>query len=306
MIDFASEKINSEKVSCLHDQDLDQFGFHKKDILLEGFSSQKKKKSKKLPSLFAEKDDYDNAFSYIEPPNAVPVNPLLDRLKTLLKIVERVENPSFAISEEDLLGILFDLSAVIRNADGAKPLNPDIHEDPRDRSDDLGNIRMIHKPLFRPSPKFYEALADKLAMIAHQSLCQLKKELDLLADEDFVAQNLEYWDDHEATELLNARKRISLLRKDNEKLDRRNAVLFDRVEEERRRKYNVLERLETLEQKYQAAQILQAYGKTSSVKPKRTIPVGICTSDENGIDSTRTRNSNESKLFDSQLENLKW
>lgn len=306
MIEFSKEKLNHKKVSCLRDQDLDLFGVTKKDILLEQKHKFVPSNLTKCTSFFATKEDYENTFSYLEPPNSVPVNPLVDRLKVLLVLVERLENPSFAVSEEDLLGILFDLSALIRNADGSKRLNPDIHEDPADRSDDLGNVRMIHRPLFRPGPKFYEELADKLQMIAHQSLCQLKKELDLLADEDFVAQNLEYWDDNEATDLLAARKRIAILRKENEKLDRRNSVLFERIEEERRRKYNVLEKLEILEQKYQAAQIIQAYGNTPSVKPKRTIPTGICTSDENGFDSTRSRKSNESKLLDSQLENLKW
>lgn len=261
-------------------------------------------------------DQFDPEYAYFHKNETLDEKPfkspfdISERLALLKRIADRADAPSFAVSVEEIAEILLDLGTIVKTLNGSGKLNPDIHEDPLDRSDDRGNIRMIHKPLFRPPQDFYEALGENIQQFGHQVLATSRKQLYRLADEDFVAQHLEYWDDHEATDLLAARKRVAILRNDNSLLVSRNFYLYGKLIDQKEKLERKIGRLQDqldLETNLKRIMLNQfAFNITIPVISVNSYPSRNCTSDEDGETSIQTRNLEDVSKSESQLKSIQW
>lgn len=77
-----------------------------------------------------------------------PLKPLDDRLSLLLTLSRYLDNPNWTVDPKEIGFILIDFGLFLSNIRSESiSLGTEVKEDPRDISDDLGNVRMINRPL---------------------------------------------------------------------------------------------------------------------------------------------------------------
>lgn len=152
-----------------------------------------------------------------------------DRLLVLKKLIDVVEGATCAVVPEDIESLLLDLGLLLQEFSQEYHRNyTDVHEDPQNRGDALGNVKMINKkvPL---APDQLNLLGSGILNLVHKFRDQRR----VMAKGYSIAQELTVdfgdYDDVESETILAAKKKIRFLRKENSRLDRRNETLYLRL-----------------------------------------------------------------------------
>jgi hypothetical protein len=143
-------------------------------------------------------------------------SPEAQKLRMLLTICKRSDNPSAAVSLQEIAEILLDLGMRLSLNEFSGNENSDVFEDPFGRGDALGNIKMIHKRMSTPDQGLCRSLGQALLKLVHSLITNRRgiKSTQMGLDES----PLDDWDEVASSEFLAARRKIGSLRKDNNKL----------------------------------------------------------------------------------------
>jgi hypothetical protein len=181
------------------------------------------------------RDDSDVAYKGLTSKNqnqeedsqVVCSSPIAERLRMLLRIVERVDNPHWQISPEELASILFDLGSLLCNSEWQTSLGEDVKEVPH-LKDTLGNVLMLHSSQRENLPlENLIEVGNSLMELGHNVLTQKRirpRELSL-KDESFL-------DDDELVQLdklISARRLLQQTKRDLYQCERRNERLHGQV-----------------------------------------------------------------------------
>jgi hypothetical protein len=258
---------------------------------------------------------------------------IIARLQMLLTIAQKVENPSFAVTFEEIIELLLDFGVMCQNSHIYNSRGDDIHDDPLDRTDSLGNILMIHRRMKATDSEILETLGDEIVNLASLAFARFQVQEKYELDADKLFYQIDPSDDTSSESLLDAKRLIAHIRKENLRLDRRNSRLYEKLQHykrlckteidykalyknsnqnyldlkqrvsELRTKADVND-LQALLEELKTNQRIQSLQRTSV--RKTTSLKDICTVDDDEKSISRTRNSKEDGLSDSQLESLKW
>lgn len=163
-------------------------------------------------------------------------SPILEKLCLLKSIANIANNVHNCLSLEEIGELMLDLGSSLMGSQEDIRRNPEVFEDPLNKSDVLGNVQMIHKALKAYEHENLENFGEALVIITHSFLQANRKQkvLDFTSDE--VYQDLDPFDDARSEDLLEAKKTIRRLRKEIGSLDRRNESLWYRLKFEQNQK----------------------------------------------------------------------
>lgn len=149
------------------------------------------------------------------------------KLKILYELTERVSNPTWSLSLEEAVELLQDLALIFQGSDLITNLGSHVEE--KDYlSDDLGNICMVTKTdRTRLSSEILISVGEVLAMLAHQLFQKGLHERQI--DLRWQHVDLEMFDDYQSEDILVGKELIQKLRKENNRLDRRNWFLVQKI-----------------------------------------------------------------------------
>jgi hypothetical protein len=109
--------------------------------------------------------------------------------------------------------LLSDIGVMLQTYNNERlELNPDIFEDPLNRGDALGNVRMIHKPQTLFDQNLLESLGDALLTLCHEYFLRWREGQRVatsIQDDDY---GLGEWDMVRCEEIHVAKKLIKKLR----------------------------------------------------------------------------------------------
>lgn len=168
---------------------------------------------------------------------------LSERLAIVSMMLSRVENPKFALSPQEIFEVLLDFGTLLKNQTRESVKNsPDVFEDPKGRSDALGNVRMIHKnTLTLVDIENFQTLGDQLLDVAHEysKVTHYQKRYNIQLEE--AEKFLDDQDKVEMDTVLGAKKKIRGLEMKLGSLKRANRNLFlknQRIEKLLRKRSN--------------------------------------------------------------------
>lgn len=238
-----------------------------------------------------------------------PLDPTVEKLALLLNIAKSVDQPSFALSFEEIEEILLSFGLLLSQSQEKLGENEDVFEHPAGIADCLGNTLMVHRSMKRPDTEILEAIGTDLLELVQRSHDRHNKDCKSSQDLETILYTLDPFDDTRSEDILSAKKYIRKLRDDLNKLDRRNwflSISCAKAEEKRdRTKWRLQAQIDLLEERLKAASIIQAYGSTPSEERERR-PLVNCTDEEDGDRPNQSRNLAKRKLSNSQLDNLRW
>lgn len=129
-----------------------------------------------------------------------------------------------------LIDLLFDLGTWLANQpDYSEYRNDEVFEDPLNRGDELGNVRMIHRKVPKVETEISHQLAEGLTQLAHEAFLRLRKQeatADLI---DGLFYHLEEADDLESETIMGAKRRIAETRRElriaHRKMDNQSHII---------------------------------------------------------------------------------
>jgi hypothetical protein len=151
--------------------------------------------------------------------------PLPEKLACLLSIANKVENPTWAVSFEEIQELLIDLGLLLCEVSEDRYAGIEVKEDDR-HSDALGNVLMTHRKVFRNDQT--ELLQTMGAQLLN--LCQCAGKIHRKGTGIDFPEQFEDYDDAQSEDILAAKRLIRSLRKENFQLDRRNQRLYTRIQ----------------------------------------------------------------------------
>lgn len=236
----------------------------------------------------------------------LPKNPVVEKLECLLSVAKHSDNPSFAVSFEEITEILLDLGLHLSNSVEKRELNQDVFEDPFEKSDALGNVLMIHRQMKRPDTELLNALGRELLTLATAAFH--RQQLEEIHSEDIeeISYHIDPYDDSRSEDILAAKRYIVRLRKDNEQLDWRNGYLASLLCKKERSLWRLQDKIDTLYLRLEAASIIQAFGSKPSSGSRKHCPLNVCTVEEDGNRKNQSRKLECAKKSESQLDNIRW
>jgi hypothetical protein len=161
---------------------------------------------------------------------------LAEKLALLLKIVERADSANYAVSLEEIVELLLDLGTRLQNGCLNSQRNAEVFEDPQDRPDALGNVTMFHRSQrVDPQEELLQDFGEALTELAHRFYAKARAGEQSWKEWTEVVSTLDMYDDARSWDLLAAKRLVSKLRRENEKLDRRNEKLFLLLEKSKRK-----------------------------------------------------------------------
>jgi hypothetical protein len=229
---------------------------------------------------------------------------ILSTLHSLLRMVDIIDNPSVAVSFEDLeeLGLLF--GTLLLDVNENLHLNPEVFEDPLNRSDSLGNVRMISRKIPAMDSQAFHVVGRVLLDALHEAHL-VHERLEKTA-QGWSSLMIGSWDDTSTEEILSAKQFASRLRRENNRLENRNEKLYILRCKDKQR---------LLRQKRSLLKVLaSAYSSFHGRKTKlfelleqNAREIGLCTSDFMRLNKIRSRKSKVvSRSLKSQLDCLRW
>jgi hypothetical protein len=153
-----------------------------------------------------------------------------DRIRMLERILASVDNPSLAPSYLQIVETLYDFGLLIRQASEDCRLGIEVIEDPLDRSDSLGNVRMIQRPLSGQQTDHLRKLGDQVCLLAHNFLRTRSRENQLVNEEAQADFFLDDWELVKFEDRLSAKRYLRQLKIENRRLDFRNEGLWIRLQ----------------------------------------------------------------------------
>lgn len=213
-------------------------------------------------------------------------------LSPLDRLLDTLENPAFALSYEEAFQFLMEIGVYFSHQ-LQTPLheNETVKEDPNSY-DALGNVLMKHSRRVHFAHQLNEELGFAICELAH-AYREKAKHLDDVA----IGYNelfLGIWDDTSSEDILEAKRLIRRLRRENYSLDARNYRLSCIIAKQKLR----LSRLELLNHR--------ASTKSSRIDLHVSPSVPNLYFGSNGKHINLTRNENRVEHEDSQLDSLQW
>jgi len=231
-----------------------------------------------------------------------------NRLLLLLKMAEVADSQSCAVSFEEISELLYDMGLRLSNGEFLSQRNEDVFEDPLNRGDPLGNVRMIHKRFSIPDQGLAESFGKFLVFVVRELVLLRKTKTASWDNWDAILPLIEAYDDTASEEILAAKERIVMLRRDLERLDRRNEALFVRLQKaidgrERLKAHYALKILNLLEVIDQLKTYIESLHLNDLVKQQSTL--NSC-SGESELLQNRSRKPTEARNQHSQLDFIDW
>lgn len=230
----------------------------------------------------------------------------LGLIKSLINLVDR---PLSQLSFEETIELLLELALNLQYFEEQLYRNDEVYEDPLNRGDDLGNVRMIHQKIRVQDTQVLRDLGFSLQFLAHRAMEDHQRKENSYLKWQEALYHLILIDDLESEDILAAKQRIALLRKENQKLEHRNLQLYGRICElrDQKDKYHLIAKvfgsaLRFEENRYQAfpgasPAVWDSMMKTST---------DICTVGENGRHKEHPRKMSKAKNHKSQMDCLRW
>lgn len=227
---------------------------------------------------------------------------LTSRLELLLTVSRNVDQPAWAISFEEIQELLLNLGSILTQVEIDKRLNKDVFEDPLNRGDALGNVLMISKLKHRHEERIFEPLGEAILGLVHDAadLHQRQQRQGELIEA--LTYSLGEFDDTETEKILTAKTKVAALRKDNDRLERRNQALWARNEELTTRHLKDCDRINRLSDQVAS---LTTFAFDSIVK--MTEDLGLRSGFNVKTNRNRSRNAVPNvKNNESQKDGLQW
>jgi hypothetical protein len=222
-------------------------------------------------------------------------------LDLLKKICSRVDNPSVAVSLEDIVELCLEFGLYLQQVDVNLSPNFEVFEDPLNRGDALGNVKMISRKYHLEDLDLVHEIGTALLDATHSIYSLQRKEIQ--NQKGFEDLYLEEWDDVASEDILAAKQRIQSLRAENKRLDRRNERLYILKEKARKRRDRLVRRVQETLEAYKFTPLRGFY----AIESIFAIPGHkIKSLESNGRIEDRTRNSIDERIEDSQTDCLKW
>lgn len=156
----------------------------------------------------------------------------VEKLSVLLKIAQVANVSHSTMSLELVREVLLDLACTLLGAKLSLDQNPEIFEHPAGISDAIGNVTMIHKPSRRVDHDEMEGLGVALSDLLQDFSRKERRDIRLDKKNESPSDLDGDIDDFRSETLLDAKRVIRNLRKDNNVLDRRNRTLWYRLDRE--------------------------------------------------------------------------
>jgi hypothetical protein len=212
-----------------------------------------------------------------------------------------VDNPTVAVSLEDIVELCLEFGIYLQQVGVNISPNAEVFEDPLNRGDALGNVKMISRKYHLEDLQLIHEIGTCLLDATH-SIYSLQGKV-IQNQKDFEDLYLEEWDDVSSEDILAAKQRIQYLRAENNRLDRRNERLYILLEKARTRRKRLLRRVqETLQAcRFTPNRGFQAIESIFAIPGHK-----IKSLESHGRIEDRTRNSIDERNEDSQTDCLKW
>jgi hypothetical protein len=209
--------------------------------------------TEELQALIAARED-----SFVSPSYSVE-----EKHNLLASLNHLVDNPSFSLRPDEILDLISDLGLMCRNYSRETwKVNPDIFEDPMNRSDSLGNVRMIHKTNHDQFQiDILHHLGDHLCQTSSEFRKVLLKSGKLASTMEGLYPILGQFDDTESETILAGKRKIKDLRNDLFRAERKNSAL---VGENGR----LRDKIDKLRSRLAIADQLNPYRSTSVKNPR--------------------------------------
>lgn len=161
-----------------------------------------------------------------------PSSPLKARIESLLRLIQIVSNPHWAVSFEEICEILLDLGLLIKEQSLKTQLNPDIYEHPGNFGDALGNVLMVHKQQKLPQLAIFETVGSSILDLVHKAFEKYRHDIGKNYDWNELSNHFASYplDDTNSEDIVPAKKLIRSLRLDNNKLEYKNDRLYKRMQ----------------------------------------------------------------------------
>jgi hypothetical protein len=231
-----------------------------------------------------------------------PLSNTHQKLLLILQIIEKVENPSVDLSFLEITDLLSDVAELLlQAADRPSGENPDVFEDPLNRGDDLGNVRMISHKI----PRAQQETCKEIGFLIYYILYKYRMQISDLRHYESLVEEIDFrtgdWDLVECEDSLKSKARISMLRKDNYRLDQKNYRLTCRLHRAERR----IEKLRSYNKSLMLLNLFLACRSRSKSSPNAS-PTQFVPARDSGLTNSELEIRRCHKSGNSQIDSLKW
>lgn len=175
----------------------------------------------------------------------------IEHLSILKKIMERVDNPIFAVEPLTVINVLSDLGALLLNSEATRDLGTEVIDtfgSPQECSDAIGNCKMISRRRTIPGIDLKQ-IGTKICEIADTFRSQMSYQTRLIQSQE--DHPLDDWDEvafdePTASSFLAARERMYKIRQENNRLENTCQFLQRLLDDSRKVRDNLSAKIEKM------------------------------------------------------------